>query len=177
MNFTVDTIAQSLSAYLAPVFSGVAFYEDPNQQGTETPCMFLQQRYAKVKLQTGGRFLRTIGVDLTYLEDYNLPDLQRRYQRAAEKLDLVMETFPYNDNGTEGATLLRTYDRNWQIDDDGLHYKFEVRALVELPEEAVKMKTIQDYNEEVTVHGKDRKNGTNRKKIFQRGVAEKQTLF
>lgn len=173
MNFTVDTIAKSLSAYLAPVFPDTSFYEDPNQQGTKTPCMFLQQRYAKVKLRTGGRFLRTIGVDLTYLEDYNLPDLQRRYQRAAEKLDLVMETFPYNDNGMEGATLLRTYDRDWQIDDDGLHYKFEVRAFVELPEETVKMRTIQDYNEEVTAHGKDGKNGKNRKTVFQRGVAEK----
>ena len=42
MNLTVTTIAKSLADYLAPCFPSVAFYEDPNQQGSRTPCMFLQ---------------------------------------------------------------------------------------------------------------------------------------
>ena len=51
---------------------------------------------------------------MTYLEDYHRPDLQRRYQAAAEALDLVLETFPYSD-GT-ASTLLRAYEREWRID-------------------------------------------------------------
>jgi len=79
MTFTIQTVARSLADYLAPHLPGVAFYEDPNQQDSAMPCAFLQQRYAHMEKHTGGRWLRRIGLDLTYLEDYNLPDLQRRY--------------------------------------------------------------------------------------------------
>lgn len=148
MTFTVSNVAQSLAGYLAPVLPGVTFYEDPNQQNSVTPCAFLQQRYSNIKLQTGGRWLRTIGLDLTYLEDYNRPDLQQRYQQAAEALDLVMETFPYLDG--EKSTLLRAYDREWRIDLDALHYKFEVNIRVSKTEQDELMQQIQSYTEEVS---------------------------
>lgn len=149
MNFTLSNLARSLSDYLAPTLPGVTFYEDPNQQGSTTPCMFLQQRYAYTKLRQAGRWLRQIGLDLTYLVDYNLPNMQELYQTAAEALDLVMETFPYTDGTTEGTTLVRTYDREWRIDLDALHYKFELQVWVELPENNTPMETM-DYNPEVT---------------------------
>ena len=93
---------------------------------------------------------------MTYLDDYNLPDLQERYQTAAETLDLVMETFPYNDGTNEGTVLIRTYDRDWRIDLDAMHYKFEIKERVSIPKEYVKMQTIQELNEEVKI-----KNGEN----------------
>lgn len=148
MNFTVSTVAQSLASYLAPSFPGVTFYQDPNQQNTQTPCMFLQQRYAYTKLQPGGRWIRQIGLDLTYLVDYNLPNMQQLYQEAAESLDLVMETFPYTDGTTDGTALLRTYDREWRIDLDAMHYKFELRVWVSQPETGTPMEEMQ-YNPEV----------------------------
>ncbi len=148
MTFTITTAARSLADYLAPVLPGVTFYEDPNQQDSAMPCAFLQQRYAYLELRTGGRWLRRIGLDLTYLEDYNLTDLQRRYQLAAEALDLVMETFPYSDG--EDRTLLRTYGREWRIDADALHYKFELQVFVSLPEAFNPMERM-DYQEEVTM--------------------------
>lgn len=148
MNFTISTIAQSLAAYLAPSFPGVTFYEDPNQQGTAPPCMFLQQRYAYTTIQTSGRFMRQIGLDLTYLEDYNLPNMQQLYQAATEQLDLLMETFPYTDGTAEGTALLRTYDREWRIDLDAMHYKFELKVWVDMPETGVPMQTM-DYTPEV----------------------------
>ena len=145
MNFTIQTIAKSLANYLASSFPGVTFYEDPNQQGSKAPMLFLQQRYAYVEpRRNSGYFLRRIGLDLTYLVDYNLPDLQQKYQQAAEQLDLLMETFPYSD-GTD-TTLLRTYDREWRIDLDALHYKFELQVWVTIPEDSVKMETM-DYDE------------------------------
>ena len=140
MTFTIQTIARSLADYLAPHLPGVSFYEDPNQQGSEMPCAFLQQRFSYLTLSTGGRWLRRIGLDLTYLEDCNLPNLQQRYQSAAEALDLVLETFPYS--GGTSSTLLRTYDREWRIDADALHYKFELRAFVSLPEAFAPMERL-----------------------------------
>lgn len=145
MNFTIQTIAKSLANYLASSFPGVTFYEDPNQQGSKAPMLFLQQRYAYVEpRRNSGYFLRRIGLDLTYLVDYNLPDLQQQYQQAAEQLDLLMETFPYSD-GTDTA-LLRTYEREWRIDLDALHYKFELQVWGTIPEDSVKMETM-DYDE------------------------------
>ena len=146
MNLTVTTIAKSLADYLAPYFPGVAFYEDPNQQGSSTPCMFLQTRYNYPTLESGGFWRRRMGLDLTYLEDYNLPDLQRRYQRAGEGLDLLMETFPYSDGETAGTVLLRTHEREWRVDLDALHYRFELLERVSIPAEYVKMQTM-DYDE------------------------------
>lgn len=149
MNFTISTIAQSLAPYLAPFFPGVTLYENPNQQGTQTPCMFLQQRYSYIKVKTSGRFLRQIGLDLTYLVDYNLPNMQQLYQAAAEALDEVMETFPYTDGTTEGTALLRTYNREWRIDLDAMHYKFELQVWVESPQTGTPMESMS-YQEDVT---------------------------
>ena len=103
MNLTVTTLAKSLAGYLAPHFPGVAFYEDPNQQGSTAPCMFLQT------------------------------------------LDLLMETFPYSDGETEGTVLLRTHEREWRIDLDALHYRFELMERVSIPQAEIKMETM-DYN-------------------------------
>ena len=146
MNFTVSTIAASLAEYLAPLLPNIMFLQNPEQQGAQMPCMFLQQRYSYTTLETGEYFQRRIGLDLTYLEDYNLSNLQELYQQAAEILDLAMETFPYNDGTNTGTVLLRTYDREWRIDLDALHYKFEIKERVSIPEEYVKMQEIEEYN-------------------------------
>ena len=148
MNLTVSTISKSLADYLAPSFPGVTFYEDPNQQDSKPPMMFLQTRTNRLTLETGGFWLRTLGIDLVYLLEYNLPNLQQLYQAAGETLDLLMETFPYSDGTTDGTVLLRTYDREWNIDLDELHYRFEIRERVSIPKEYVKMQTM-DYNEDL----------------------------
>ena len=148
MNLTVSTISKSLADYLAPILPGVAMYEDPNQQGSQPPCMFLQTRYNRLKIEMGGYWLRILGLDLAFLLDYNLTDLQQRYQAAAEALDLVMETFPYSDGSGEGQALLRTYDREWKVDRNELHYKFELRERVNIPEQFVKMQTM-DLDEDI----------------------------
>ena len=147
MTFATANLAASLAAYLAPYFPGVTFYTGPNQQGTLPPCMFLQERYSYPELQQDGRRRIRVGLDLTYLEDYNLPNMQQLYQSAVDTLNVVMETFPYSD-GTDTA-LLRTYDKESHIDLDALHYKFEVRVWVSLPETPVMMQTM-DYTEDVT---------------------------
>ena len=145
MRFDLSTVAKSLADYLAPHFPGVTFYEDPNQQGNRPPMLFVQQRYASIaQKRNNGLFLRKIGLDLTYLVDYNLPDLQRQYQAAAEQLDFLLETFPYSDGTETGA--VRTYDRAWTIDLDALHYKFELRVFVEKEDVGVKMETLE-YDE------------------------------
>lgn len=136
MTFTIQNLAESLADHLQPLLPGVTFYEDPNQQGTTCPAAFLQLMSSEVRLRQAGRLLRTLRLDLTYLEDYNLPDLQRRYQEAAEVLDLNMETFLY------GGVLLRTYNRQAAIDLDALHYKFDLQVWLSPEQDAVFMQSL-----------------------------------
>lgn len=146
MNFTVSTISKSLADYLVPYFPGAAFYEDPNQQGTKCPCLFLQVRYNYLTRETSGFWRRRLGLDLTYLVDYNLPNMQQLYQQAGEQLDLVMETFLYSDG--EASSLVRTHEREWRIDLDALHYQFEIVERVKLPEESNPIQSM-NYRQEV----------------------------
>lgn len=152
MKFQLEDLIASLAAYLSPYFPDVAFYQDPNQQGTKTPCFFLQQRYANIQKQIGPFWLLRIGLDLTYLENYNLPDLQQRYSKAAGILDPILETFPYWEGGEGKPVRLRTYDRKWDINLDALHYAFEIKERVALPEIVPKMEEIEEYHE-VIKHG------------------------
>lgn len=145
MKFDLADISQSLADYLAPVFPGLTFYTDPVQQALDCPCAFLQLKSTKVSRRIRGMTYKEISLDLTYLEDYNLVDLQRRYREAAGKLDDCMASFPFTDG--EEAIQMLTYDRNWRIDLDALHYSF-VLHIHEDPEEPFNPMRTLDVNQE-----------------------------
>mgnify|MGYP007003803521 CR=1 FL=1 len=150
MKFTMRGLTRSLADQLAPFLPGVTFYDNPNQQGTKLPAMFLQRTRAKITMKMGGRFLRRLGLDLVYLVDYNQVDMDDQYTRAADILDERLETFPYSDGEGGQSAILRTYERSWSIQDDALHYKFDLNIWVSPEEDAVLMGSIQSYNEEVS---------------------------
>lgn len=149
MTFTMDALARALADYLSPALPGVTFYANPNQQGTQTPAMFLRRTNARIAKKMGNRFLRTLGLDLVCVEDPNQVDMDDRYTRTAEVLDEVMETFPCSTDGQRPA-LLRTSERRWDVIDDVLHYKFDLKLWVSREEDAVLMESIQSYQEEVS---------------------------
>lgn len=150
MTFTVRGLTRFLAGYLAPALPGITFYDNPNQQGTQTPAMFLQRTRAKITKRMGGRFLRQLGLDLVCLVDYNETDMEDQYTRTAEVLDGLMETFPYFSEESGRSVLLRTCERDWFIRDDALHYKFDLKIWVSKDEDAVLMRSIQAYAEEVS---------------------------
>lgn len=148
MKFTLDRIAYSIAQHLEPHFSGVVFYEDPVQQSTNAPAMFLQTRGASIQKKPSERYLWTLRLDLVYLLDFNLPDLQQKYQAAAQIMDFYLQHFPYiEEPATEEATpataLIKTYNRDWTIDLDELHYRFELRIWVTREEAADIMRTLE----------------------------------
>lgn len=150
MTITMQGLTRSLADYLAPALPGMTFYDDPNQQGSRMPAMFLQRTKAKIMGKTGGRFLRELGLDLVCLIDYNQVDMDSQYTRVADVLDERLETFPYRSVPGSEHALLRTYGRNWYIQDSALHYKFDLKLWVSREEDAVLMQSIQAYTEEVT---------------------------
>ena len=76
MVYNLSIIAQSLATYLGSFFENVTFYENPNQQGTQLPAMFLQTRSGGIQSALSDYSRRTFKLDLVYLEDYNLTNLQ-----------------------------------------------------------------------------------------------------
>lgn len=143
-------LTRSLADHLAPFLPGVTFYDNPNQQGTKLPAMFLQRTRSKIDLKAGGRFLRRLGLDLVCLVDYNQVDMDDQYTRAADVLDERLETFPYSGGEGGQSVLLRTHERSWSIQDDALHYKFDLKIWVTPKEDEVLMGAIQSYTEEVS---------------------------
>lgn len=150
MIFTMRGLTRSLAGCLAPYLPDVTFYDNPNQQGTKLPAMFLQRTRANIALKVGGRFLRKLGLDLVYLVDYSQVDMDDQYTRAADVLDERLETFPYSDGEGRESAILRTCERSWSIQDDALHYKFDLKIWVSPEEDEVLMGSIQSYNEEVS---------------------------
>ena len=65
-----------------------------------------------------------------------------------------METFSYSDVWQEdeernaAPILLRTYDRNWRIDEEAMHYLFELRVWVSKSEDFNPMRRM-DYSLEI----------------------------
>ena len=53
---------------------------------------------------------------------------QQLYNAAAETLDEVLELFPYVREGERA--LLRTYNRDYTVEPDALHYKFDLQVWV-----------------------------------------------
>ena len=150
MIFTIQAISGSLASYLAPALPGVTFYDNPNQQGTKTPAVFLRRTNARITKKMGERFLRTLGLDLVYLEEFNQVGMEDRYTAAADILDQMLETIPYTSEEGAETALLRTYERKWDIIDGDLHYKFNLKVWVSREEDAVLMRSIQSYKEEVS---------------------------
>lgn len=150
MTFTMQALTRSLADYLSPHLPGMTFYDNPNQQGSRMPALFLQRTKAKIAGKTGGRFLRELGLDLVCLIDYNQVDMDSQYTGVADVLDEQLDTFPYRAGGGSGSALLRTYGRNWYIQDDALHYKFDLKLWVSRAEDEALMRSIQTYTEEVT---------------------------
>ena len=147
MEFSLSTVAQSLAAHLAPLFPGLTFYQDPVQQALDCPCAFLQQRRSTIRRRIGNRQYREIQLDLTYLVDYNLPNMQQLYQQVAELLDENLDSFPYmSPDGGEAVFL--TYDRQWRVDLDALHYNFTLHVWEEIPATDPLMQTM-DLDQEV----------------------------
>ena len=108
--------------------------------------MYLQVRSSKITLSVNDRYLRTVALDLVYLEDFNQTNLQQKYTKAGEILDYNLETFEYTDG--KDKALLRAYERNCKIDLDACHYYFELRLWVKPVKTGTPMQTL-DYQEEI----------------------------
>lgn len=135
--------AYALANYLESFLPDITFYENPVQQQTETPCLFLQQTNTRVKSELSGRKRWEIGMELTGKLKQHIPDLQQQYIRLAQTLDEVLDTIP-NSNGL--AQPMRTFNRKWDIREDGLHYTFQLILRVYSQENSSLMRRMETFS-------------------------------
>lgn len=127
--FTLELLHQAIGEAVCTALPGVTVYDNPSQQGTRLPALFITCRGTqRIEDQIGGRWLRKLRYDLCYLERHNRPDLGERYIRAAEALDGALESVSYPD-----GLPLRLEKRGWFVELDSMHYQFDLNIRVRLP--------------------------------------------
>ena len=143
MIFTIDNLINSLAGMLKSKYN-YSVYANPNQQGTKYPCFFIIQITSTIESQPSGRFYRDLGFDIVFVQQRNIVNGYDEIRKIAEYLDENLEILDYSD-GTE-TTKIRTYDREWSIEDDELHYKVHIKQRVRRIRDIVYMKEMEEIN-------------------------------
>ncbi|WP_313583347.1 phage tail terminator family protein [Lacrimispora sp.] len=148
MKFTLEKLVDSISGALKEIYPDISVYSNPNQQGTDVPCFFIFFMPTETENRAGRRFMRNIGIDVVYLVERNDPDAHDQLVSVADQLDYVLEFIPYEDG------KLRTYDREWKIDDGELHYQFKVKVIVSYPDNTSPIESVETYEGGIKQDGK-----------------------
>ena len=143
MTLTIESLLDSLAGVLKGQYPDCPVYTSPNQQGTEFPCFFIFfTTPVTVEPHIGNRMLRDLGLDIVFVQQRNIASRNVQIYEVAEFLDEKLELFPYTD--ADGNTaLIRTEERQWNEEDDELHYQFHIRQRVSLPEDETKMRKME----------------------------------
>lgn len=139
MMFTLTQLVDSIGGVLRESYPDISVYSNPNQQGTDVPCFFVFFMPTEMENRVGRRSLRNVGIDVVYLVERNDPDAYDQLVSVADRLDLELEFISYRDG------KLRTYDREWKIDEDELHYQFTVKAIVSYPDNTPAIESAESY--------------------------------
>ena len=145
MIFTLENIINSLAGVLTAQYPDYPVYASPNQQGTDPPCFFIFFMPSKIEKHMNDRFLRDLGVDIVFVQQRNIVNGNAEIQAIAEYLDETLELFDYVDSSGWTAKI-RTFERQWQTEDDEMHYQFHIRQRVSVPRNNELMQIMEENN-------------------------------
>lgn len=137
MMFTLATLVESIAGVLKANYPETPVYSNPNQQGTKPPCFFVFFMPAELQDEMDRRSRRVLGIDIVYLTKRNIPDAYDQLIEVAETLDYALDMIPYN------SANLRTFEREWKIEDGELHYQFYIKAIVSIPNEGPTIENME----------------------------------
>ena len=145
MIFTLENIINSLAGVLTARYPDYPVYASPNQQGTDHPCFFIFFMPSKIEKHMNDRFLRDLGVDIVFVQQRNIVNGNAEIQAIAEYLDGALDLFDYVD-GRGRKAKIRTFERQWQTEDDEMHYQFHIRQRVSIPRNNELMQIMEENN-------------------------------
>lgn len=147
MIFALTQLLDSIGGALKESYPDISVYSNPNQQGTDIPCFFIFFMPTETENRMGRRYMRNIGIDVVYLVEKNDPDAHDQLVAAADQLDFALEFISY------GNGKLRTFDREWKIDDGELHYQFTIKATVSYPDDTPSIESMESYKGGINQYG------------------------
>ena len=144
MIFSLQNVINSLVALLTKQYPDYPVYDSPNQQGTKFPCFFYFSLCLRLQKSMQETATTVIWEWILYfVQQRNLVNGNQKIQEIAEFLDLTLDTFWYADN-SDLRTLLPTSERQWNVEDEELHYQFHIRQRVALQEKENLMSDMEE---------------------------------
>lgn len=138
--FTIEKIMQAIAAHVKTGYPDLKVYAGENQQGTEVPCFFVMLMTPQITPEAGVFYLRDIGFDLVYLQERNTINSNLSLVSVLEWLDTNMAQIPY------GESVIWTYERTADTQDQDLHYKFHIKGRVYISNPQPFMEEMEDLN-------------------------------
>ena len=148
MTFTLDALVDSIAGILKAGFPSMPVYTSANQQGTKYPCFFVFEMPSNIYPEMNDRNRREIALDIIYVQQRNIPNARADVRNVIDYLDENTETFTFTDPENNSCAL-RCFARAWSYEDQELHYKVTVKALVSRTREEVLMQTMEEENAEI----------------------------
>lgn len=142
MTFTFNDLVNSLAGVIKERWPGVKVYNNPKRGGVVPPCFFVFFMPSEISDEMDQRSRREIGIDVVYLVKRNIPDDFDQLIEVAEGLDECLDCIKYEQNGE--SAFIRTFEREWKIEDGELHYQFTVKPIVSQPDSTPTIETM-DY--------------------------------
>ncbi len=131
MTFTLTNLLYSIAAMLDTQFPDLPVYINTNQQGTQFPCFFVFVMDPTIKDEIDRRRMRRIGLDIVYIQQRNVPNIDSNNVAMQDALDELFDMITYTDGET--STAIHCYENAGHVTDDDLHYQFYIDARVSTP--------------------------------------------
>lgn len=139
-SFTIDDITQAIAKHIKTGYPDIKVYLGANQQGTNVPCFFIMLMTPQIAPETGVFYMRDIDIDVVYLQERNTINSNLKIMSVLEWLDTNMAQIPFGDS------VIWTYERESNIEDEDLHYKFHVKGRVYVPDSQPLIEEMEDLD-------------------------------
>lgn len=153
MIFTLEALINSVAGVIKAGYPTMNVYGSATQQGAEYPCFFVQEIPSNLYPEINDRNRREIALDIIYVQERDIPNAREDMRGVIDFLDYNLDTFAYTEPAAEGETpetcYLRAFSHAWSYEDQELHYKITVKALVGRERTEVKMQEMEEENAEI----------------------------
>ncbi|RKD33091.1 phage tail terminator family protein [Lacrimispora algidixylanolytica] len=147
MTFTIEKLIGSIIGVLKEQYPDIQVYSNLSHQSPEIPCFFLSLMPVETENRIGRRLMRKISIDVVFMGERGNQDESSQLTSIADRLDLSLEYIPYETG------KLRTYNREWKIDNEELHYQFTVKVTMSYPDDTPLIESLETYKGGVNQYG------------------------
>lgn len=146
MIFTIQNVIESIGLQLTKIFPDYPIKQSPSLD-TEYPCFFVFMMPVSISDEVDGYQARSLGFDIVFVQQRNVPDQNVELIRVLEALDTNFDMLTYTDGTFE--IPLHVLTRDASIEDQELHYKITLRERVRFDNVEIPLRRLEELNVEV----------------------------